>query len=84
MLGPHWFEDTNDKTVTVNSEQYLEVLRRSHADLIQLLSPSQLRLAWFMQDDAPPHIAGETIDLLHQLFGNRVINLDTGTAVPTY
>ena len=30
-----------------------------------------------MQDGAPPHTAGETIDLLHQLFGNRVIGLDT-------
>ena len=30
-----------------------------------------------MQDGAPPHTAGETIDLLHKLFGNRVISLGT-------
>ena len=30
-----------------------------------------------MQDNAPPHTEGETIHLLHQLFGNRVISLGT-------
>ena len=30
-----------------------------------------------MQNGAPPHTAGETINLLHQLFGNRVISLGT-------
>ena len=65
------------KKVTVNDERYREVLRRFHADLAQLPSPNQLRHAWFMQNGAPAHTAGETIDLLHQLFGNRVISLGT-------
>ena len=77
MLGPYWFEDANGKTVTVNGESYHEVLCRFHADLTQLLSPNQLRLAWFMQDGDPPHTVGETIDLLHQRFGNRVNSLGT-------
>ena len=68
---------TNGKMVTVNGEQYREALRRFPAVLAQLLSPGQLRLAWFMQVGAPPHTAYETIDLLHQLFGNRVISLAT-------
>ena len=75
MLGLYWLEDANGKTVTVTGERYCEVLHRFHADLAQLPSPNQLRLAWFMQDGAPLHTAGETIDLLHQLF--RVISLGT-------
>ena len=58
--------------VTVNGEWYRGVLHRFHADLAQLPSPNQLGLTWFMQDGAPPHIAGESIDLLHQLLGNCV------------
>ena len=77
MLGPYWFEDTNGKMVTVNGERYRKVLHRFHANLTQLLSPNQLRLSWFMQDGAPPYTAGETIDLLHQLFRNRVISQAT-------
>ena len=30
-----------------------------------------------MQDGAPPHTAGETIDFLNHLFGNCVISLGT-------
>ena len=77
MLGPCWFEEANGKIVTVTSEWSHKVLCRFHTDLAQLLSPNQLRLAWFMQDGAPSHTAGETIDLLHQLFGNHVIILGT-------
>ena len=40
--------------------------------LISLNSLNQLRLARFMQDGAPPHTEDETIDLLHQLFGNVI------------
>ena len=74
-MGPYWFEDANGKAVTVNGEQHHKVLRRFHTDLAHLLSPNQLRLTWLIQDGAPPHNAGETINLLHQLFGNRVVSL---------
>jgi len=77
MLGPNWFEDANGKVVTVNGERYHEILHQFHTDLVQLLSPNPIRLAWFMQDGSPLHTVGETIDLFHQLFGNRVISLDT-------
>ena len=42
---------------------------------LNLSSPNHLRLTWFMQDGAPPHTTGETIDLLHQLVGHHVISL---------
>ena len=77
MLGPYWFKDANSKTVTINGERYHEVLCWFHADLAQLPSPNQLRLAWFIQDGAPLHNAGEATDLLHQPFGNHVISLGT-------
>ena len=64
MLGPYWFEDANVKTVIVNGERYRKVLRRFDADLAQLLSPNQLRVAWFMHDGAPLHTAVETIDFV--------------------
>ena len=65
ILGPYWFEDANGKMVTVNGEWYSEVLRRFLADLTELLSPNQRRLARFMQDGTQPHTAGETIDIIH-------------------
>ena len=42
LLGPYWFEEAG-KTVTINSERYIEVINRFYADLLNKLSCNQLK-----------------------------------------
>ena len=74
LLGPYWFEE-NGHTVTINSE--LAILDLFHGDLAQKLTQGQLRLAWFMQDGARPHIAHASLKHLLGFFKNRLISLNT-------
>lgn len=76
LLGPYWFEE-GGRTVTITSERYCEVIARFHSDLIAILTPGQIRMAWFMQDGASPHTAHATIAHLQQIFNNRLLALGT-------
>lgn len=79
LLGPYWFQDEDGNTVTVNQERYRDVLGRLHEDMARTMTETQMRLAWFMQDGAPPHTARETLQLLQELFGHRVISKGSET-----
>ena len=72
MLGLYWFEDSRERTITVNGERYKEVLNRINKNLNQLCTSNQKRLLWFQQDGATPHTAHATMAHLRALFGNRI------------
>jgi len=76
LLGPYWFEN-DGKMVTINASRYRDVLKKFYDDLSDTLSEGQLRMAWFMQDGAPPHTAHETIAYLRGLFNTRLLALGT-------
>ena len=61
MLGSYWFEDSREKTVTVNGEHYRKVLNQINEDLNQLYTPNQKRFLWFQQDGATFHTAHVTM-----------------------
>ena len=53
-IGLVWFEDENERSVTVNTERYLEVLRKFWTRLgrrVRVIRAEQ----WFQQDGATPH-----------------------------
>ena len=64
MLGPHWFENNNSRTVTIKGERNQAMLQKFHNDLAQKVTPNQLSMTCFMQDGAPPHTTGDTITFL--------------------
>ena len=61
----------------INGEHDWSVLQKFHNDLAQKITPNQLSMNWFIQDDAPPQTAGDTITFLRQLFRNHLIALGT-------
>ena len=63
------------RTVTVNSQRYIEVINTFSNDLRRTLTQYQRRRAWFQQDGAPPHTANDTIEYINELFRRRVIAL---------
>ena len=76
LLGPYWFEE-DGKTVTINAARYRDVIAKFYDDLSATQLEGQHRMAWFMQDGAPPHTAQETIAYLRGLFNTRVLAFDT-------
>ena len=71
IIGPLWFVDDNERTVTINKERYQNVIRMFHAELTR---SADINSQWFQQDGATPHTANTSMQLLQQLFDDRVIS----------
>ncbi|XP_076041907.1 histone-lysine N-methyltransferase SETMAR-like [Oratosquilla oratoria] len=77
LLGPYWFQDGRGKTVIVNSERYCEIINKFNTELGQRFTVHQKSRMWFQQDGAKPHTAHDSLALLKELFGSRVISFRT-------
>ena len=64
-IGPYWFEDEGGKSVTVNLENYRNIIRKfcSSLDRCQMITLSQ---QWFLWDSATP-TANATVKLKQNL-----------------
>lgn len=69
IIGPFFFEDNDGNGVTVNGERYRDMVQN-------FLRPalSDNREMWFQQDGATAHTARATMQLLRQIFGERLIS----------
>ena len=67
IIGPYFFEDENDKTVT--GERYRHMIQ---SFLIRQLDYLSLVDMWFQQDGATSHTANPTMKLLNKLFPDKV------------
>ena len=67
------FEDDDEHAMTVNTERYLQILRKFWAALGQ---PRRVVRAeqWFLQDGATPHTSNDSLNWLRQLFPDRLIS----------
>ena len=73
IIGPFWFEDEQERSVTVNTHRYIEVLRKFWTTLgrrARLIRTEQ----WFQQDGATPHTSNQTLTWLRQRFQERLIS----------
>lgn len=71
IIGPFFFEDDEEKAVTINSERYGRMLTDYlFPKLDQIISDDFI----FQQDGAPAHTTRVNIDLLKQKLGDRVIS----------
>ena len=73
IIGLYWFEDANGRAVTINTERYIEVLRKFYADLARRRGVDRA-LQWFQQDGATPHTSNESLAWLQQRFPGRLIS----------
>jgi len=56
IIGPFWFEDDNEWSVTINIEQYVQVLGNFRTALGRWKGVVRV-LQWFQQDGVtPPHL----------------------------
>lgn len=71
IIGPYFFEDVNGRSVTVNSERYVEML-------INFLQPELHRRGienvYFQQDGATAHTARRSLETLRNMFPGRLIS----------
>jgi ribonucleotide reductase beta subunit family protein with ferritin-like domain len=64
IVGPLFFEET------VNNKSYYSML---HV-FIGLLEKDEITYSWFQQDGATAHTANNSMKLLNEIFGERVIS----------
>ena len=73
IIRPYWFEDDDGNAVTVNQENYRNVIKKFTACLLR--RHFDLKKLWFQQDGAKPHTAVETRKLLSEKFEDSLIFL---------
>ena len=67
IIGPFWFEDDNERSVTINTERYVQVLGKFWTALGRRRGVVRV-LQWFQQDGATPHSSNEWLAWLQQRF----------------
>ena len=73
IIGPYWFEDENEKALTVTKERYIVVLNKFWMDL-EIQQGINRNVQWFQQDGATPHTADITLEWLDERFSDRLIS----------
>jgi len=73
IIGPFWFEDDNEWSVTINTERYVQVLGKFWTALGRRRGVVRV-LQWFQQDGATAHTLNESLAWLQQRFPDRLIS----------
>ncbi|CAK9827661.1 hypothetical protein ANTRET_LOCUS5336 [Anthophora retusa] len=71
IIGPFFFENAADQTITVNNARYCDMIIQFFVSKLQDMVVDDM---WFQQDGATCHTARETIQLLHESLPSRVIS----------
>ena len=85
IFGPYFFEDENNARVTVNSERYVDMLRKRFIPKLRRCRGYSMDTVVFQQDGAPPHCSEQSLAFLRQYFpGDRLISRRTANPWPLY
>ncbi|GFS57852.1 uncharacterized protein TNCV_2909381 [Trichonephila clavipes] len=71
IIGPYIFKNDEGHNVTVNGDRYRAMITNL---FIPELNNHDVQELWFQQDGATCHTARATIDLLKDMFGDRLIS----------
>ena len=71
VLPVIWHVDEDGKPISVNSERYRKVFKE---EVLPCLPEDLLDQLWWMQDGATAHTANESMNLLRETFGERIIS----------
>lgn len=72
VIGPYFFEDDLGERVTVNGPRYRTMITNF---LWNALEGMDMGNMWFQQDGATCHTALESIRVLREMFGDRIISI---------
>ena len=70
VIGPFFFENQEEETVTVNGDRYRAMLKEF---LFTKIEEKNIGNIWFQQDGATCHTAETTLDDLRPVFEDRII-----------
>ena len=70
MIGPYFFENDDDTTVTVNSQRYCHIITEFFSPAIEV---NDLKNMWFQQDSATCHTTRTNMALLQETFLGHVL-----------
>jgi len=73
IIGPFWFEDNKERSVTINTERYVQVLGKFWTALGWRRGVVRV-LQCFQQDGATPRTSNESLAWLQQRFPDRLIS----------
>jgi len=73
IIGPFWFEDDNERSVTIKTERYVQVLGKFWTALGRRRGVLRV-VQWFQQDGATPHTSNDSLAWLQQRFSDRLIS----------
>ncbi|GFV66285.1 transposable element Tcb1 transposase [Trichonephila clavipes] len=71
IIGPYFFKNDEGHNVTVNGDRYRAMITNF---FIPELNNHDIQELWFQQDGSTCHTARATIDLLKDMFGDRLIS----------
>lgn len=71
IIGPYFFKNEAGNNVTVNGERYRAMINDFFVPELEDVDVDDL---WFQQDGATCHTANDTINLLKETFGERIIS----------
>ena len=75
IIGPYWFEDDNGRPVTVNTERYVEIMRRKFIPALRRKRGVDMNTVIYQQDGATLHTSNVSLEYLcHDLPGDRRIS----------
>lgn len=73
IVGPYFFEDGRGRTLTVNSERYVEMLDEFFVPQLQNF-PGYNQRTWFQQDGATSHTSNRSLPRVREIFPNKLIS----------
>ncbi|XP_068204825.1 uncharacterized protein [Palaemon carinicauda] len=73
IIGPSWFEDDNERSVTINTERYVQVLGKFWTALGRQRGVVRV-LHRFQKDGATPHTSNESLAWLQQRCPDQLIS----------
>lgn len=80
VIGPYFFQNEAGNSVTVNGARYRDMIRNF---LFHKLEGMDTQNMWFQQDGATSHTTKETIALLRERFGDRLISRNANITWPS-
>ena len=85
IIGPYWSEDDNGRPVTVNTERYVEMMRRKFIPALRRKCGVDMNTVIYQQDGATPHTSNVSLEYLRRYFpGNRLISRRTDNPWPAH
>ena len=74
IIGPSWFQDEEEKSVTVTTEQYLKVIQKLFGASARKRYIDVKAVQWFQQDGATPQTSIRSIHWLQKNFRKKIIS----------